>query len=120
MTRIQKAIRNTPHDKISRSAVMEAFKDADNKKMNEIRARTNEIVKDRDTADKLKAWYRQLCKRPTFHDEYLDSYNRPNVHLVDCSHTKGIQEITENELVVAKFVLSRHGTLHRSKRILWR
>ena len=100
MTRIQKAIRNTPRDKISRSAVMEAFEDADNEKMNEIRARTNEIVKDRDTADKLKAWYRQLCKRPTFHDEYLDSYNRPNVHLVDCSHTKGVQEITENGLVV--------------------
>jgi cation diffusion facilitator CzcD-associated flavoprotein CzcO len=24
-----------------------------------------------------------LCKRPCFHDEYLDVYNRPNVHLVD-------------------------------------
>jgi cation diffusion facilitator CzcD-associated flavoprotein CzcO len=36
-----------------------------------------------------------MCKRPCFHDEYLPTYNRPNVHLVD-THGKGITEITEN------------------------
>ena len=25
----------------------------------------------------LKAWYRQLCKRPCFHDEYLQAFNEP-------------------------------------------
>ena len=25
----------------------------------------------------LKPWYRQLCKRPCFHDEYLQAYNEP-------------------------------------------
>jgi cation diffusion facilitator CzcD-associated flavoprotein CzcO len=40
-------------------------------------------VQDRTTAVALTPWYRQLCKRPCFHDEYLQAYNRPNVHLVD-------------------------------------
>ncbi|MEZ5248170.1 MAG: hypothetical protein R2713_02835 [Ilumatobacteraceae bacterium] len=31
----------------------------------------------------MKPWYRQLCKRPCFHDEYLQAYNNPNTHLVD-------------------------------------
>ena len=31
------------------------------------------MVQDQKTAESLKAWYRQLCKRPTFHDEYLQS-----------------------------------------------
>ena len=32
----------------------------------------------------LKPYYRYLCKRPCFHDEYLDAYNNDNVTLVDC------------------------------------
>ncbi len=100
MTRILKSIKNTPRDKLSRDAVMKAFEDADNEKMNEIRARTNEIVHNRETADKLKAWYRQLCKRPTFHDEYLESFNRPSVTLVDCSVTKGVERINDDGLIV--------------------
>ncbi len=46
--------------------------------MEEIRARVNTVVREQDTAEKLKAWYRQLCKRPCFHDEYLDAFNSPN------------------------------------------
>ena len=53
------------------------FENADFEKMSEIRARVDAIVEDRDTADRLKAWYRQLCKRPCFHDEYLAAFNRP-------------------------------------------
>ena len=47
----------------------------------------------------MKPWYRQLCKRPCFHDEYLDAFNEPNTHLV---HTdgKGVEEITETGVVV--------------------
>ena len=56
---------------------------ADFKKMNQIRARVDAIVKDKKTAEALKPWYRQFCKRPTFNDEYLPAFNRPNVTLVD-------------------------------------
>jgi len=47
----------------------------------------------------LKPWYRQFCKRPTFNDEYLPTFNRPNVTLVDTGG-KGVERITETGLVV--------------------
>ncbi len=80
------------------NTLMEAFEDADFEKMEEIRARIDSIVEDRQTAEGLKAWYRQLCKRPCFHDEYLQAFNRPNTHLV---HTdgKGVERITEKGVV---------------------
>ncbi|HEX2591123.1 MAG TPA: hypothetical protein VHL34_06490, partial [Rhizomicrobium sp.] len=68
---------------------------ADYRKMNQVRARVDSIVKDPETAALLKPWYRQFCKRPCFHDEYLQTYNRPNVHLVD-THGKGVERMTEN------------------------
>ena len=52
-----------------------------------------------DTAEALKPWYRQFCKRPCFHDDYLPSFNRPNTHLVD-TDGKGVQQITEKGVVV--------------------
>jgi cation diffusion facilitator CzcD-associated flavoprotein CzcO len=60
-----------------------AYEASDDEKMTELRARVDNVVHDSATADALKPWYRQLCKRPCFHDEYLDVFNRPNVHLVD-------------------------------------
>jgi cyclohexanone monooxygenase len=72
---------------------------ADFKKMNQIRARVDAIVKDPKTAEALKPWYRQFCKRPTFNDDYLPTFNRPNVTLVD-TMGKGVDEITERGLVV--------------------
>ena len=51
--------------------------------MEQIRARVDAIVEDPATAAALKPWYPYGCKRPTFHDEYLPTFNRPNVHLVD-------------------------------------
>jgi cation diffusion facilitator CzcD-associated flavoprotein CzcO len=60
-----------------------AFQESDDEKMEEIRARVDAIVKDPKTAQALKPWYRQLCKRPCFHDEYLQAYNEPAAHLVD-------------------------------------
>ena len=56
---------------------------ADFQKMNQIRARVDAIVEDKATAEALKPWYRQFCKRPTFNDDYLPTFNRPNVTLVD-------------------------------------
>ncbi len=72
--------------------IQKAFEESDDEKMTEIRARVDAIVKDKDTAEKLKPWYRQLCKRPCFHDEYLQTYNRPNVHLID-TDGRGVERI---------------------------
>jgi hypothetical protein len=55
---------------------------SDFKKMNQVRARVDATVKDPKTAEALKPWYRQFCKRPTFNDDYLPTFNRPNVTLV--------------------------------------
>jgi len=71
---------------------------ADYRKMNQVRARVDAIVKDPETAAALKPWYRQFCKRPCFHDEYLDTYNRPNVTLVD-THGRGVERLTERGVV---------------------
>jgi cation diffusion facilitator CzcD-associated flavoprotein CzcO len=71
---------------------------ADFKKMESIRARIDEIVKDKDTADALKPWYNQFCKRPCFHDEYLPTFNRPNVKLVD-TKGQGVDRLTEKGVV---------------------
>jgi cation diffusion facilitator CzcD-associated flavoprotein CzcO len=76
------------------------FEIADFEKMTEIRSRVDTIVADPATADQLKAWYRQLCKRPCFHDEYLDAYNLPSVHLVDTDGA-GVERITPDGVVVA-------------------
>ena len=80
--------------------LLEAVEDADFEKMEEIRARVDAVVEDPETAQKLKAWYRQLCKRPCFHDEYLQSYNLPNVRLID-TDGKGVESITTRGVVVA-------------------
>jgi cyclohexanone monooxygenase len=71
---------------------------ADFEKMNQIRARVDTIIEDEATADALKPWYRQFCKRPCFHDEYLQTFNRPNVTLVD-TKGKGVERITEKGVV---------------------
>jgi cyclohexanone monooxygenase len=51
------------------------------------------------TPEALKPYYRQFCKRPCFHDEYLDTYNRPNVHLID-TEGRGVKRITPTGVVV--------------------
>ncbi|WP_439658720.1 flavin-containing monooxygenase [Lentzea sp. HUAS TT2] len=72
----------------------------DFRKMNEVRARVEDIVRDADTAELLKPWYRYACKRPTFSDEYLQTFNRPNVTLVDTADHGGVERVTENAIVV--------------------
>ena len=66
---------------------------------NRVRARCNDIVKDAKTAEALKHWYRPWCKRPCFNDEYLPTFNRPNVTLVDTGG-KGVERLTEQGLVI--------------------
>ncbi len=66
--------------------------------MEQIRARVDAIVKDPKTAAALKPYYPYGCKRPTFHDEYLPTFNLPNVHLVDTA-PRGVSEINERGVV---------------------
>ncbi|MET9560826.1 flavin-containing monooxygenase [Streptomyces tauricus] len=73
---------------------------ADFQKMNEIRMRVDSVVEDPATAEALKPWYRYMCKRPTFSDHYLDTFNRPNVTLVDTADHGGVERITEHAVVV--------------------
>ena len=85
--------------KLSKDQKKEVRELADLTKMEEIRNRVSTIVEDEETAEALKAYYWQFCKRPCFHDEYLQTYNLPNVHLVD-THGQGVQEITEKGVVI--------------------
>ena len=72
---------------------------ADLQKMQEIRDRVSQIVEHEATAEALKAYYWQYCKRPCFHDEYLQAFNRLNVTLVD-TRGQGVERITARGVVV--------------------
>jgi cation diffusion facilitator CzcD-associated flavoprotein CzcO len=74
---------------------LEAF---DYEVMEEHRDRIDELVADAETAERLKPYYRYICKRPLFHDEYLPSLNNPNVTLVDCP--RGVERVTERGVIV--------------------
>lgn len=75
---------------------------ADFHTMNRLRARVDEIVTDRETAEALKPWYRYMCKRPGFSDEYLQTFNRSNVTLVDTADHGGITRMTERSVFVGE------------------
>ncbi|WP_049563758.1 flavin-containing monooxygenase [Nonomuraea sp. SBT364] len=96
--RVRAKIAELPAEERSLERMLEAFEDSDFEKMAEIRARVDTIVADPETARRLKAWYRQLCKRPCFHDAYLQAYNEPGTHLVD-TDGKGVERITEAGVV---------------------
>lgn len=90
---MQKLFEQDPPDLTPRG-FERAYHDSDDEKMTEIRERVDAIVTDPATADALKPWYRQLCKRPCFHDEYLQAFNVPTVHLID-TDGKGVERIDE-------------------------
>jgi cyclohexanone monooxygenase len=71
----------------------------DYRAMERIRRRVSDTVHDPETAETLKPWYRFLCKRPCFNDDYLPAFNRPNVTLVDVSDTRGIEGMTEKGIL---------------------
>jgi len=64
-----------------------------------IHERIEATVHDKATAESLKPWYMFMCKRPCFHNDYLPTFNRPNVHLVD-THGEGVTQINEQGPVV--------------------
>jgi len=70
----------------------------DLEKMDQARARIDSIVKDPATAASLKPYYNRFCRRPTFSDEYLPTFNRPNVKLID-TEGRGLERITQNAIV---------------------
>jgi cation diffusion facilitator CzcD-associated flavoprotein CzcO len=98
--RIRSKLADLPREQMTQSALVAAYEDSDFEKMEEIRSRVDAVVRDRETAQKLKAWYRQLCKRPCFHDAYLQAFNEPSTTLVD-TDGKGVEQITEHGFVVA-------------------
>ena len=98
--RIRDKVMQLPREQRTPQGMLAAFEDADFEKMSEIRARVDALVHDADTASKLKAWYRQLCKRPCFHDAYLQAFNQPRTHLLD-TDGRGVERITERGVVVA-------------------
>lgn len=75
------------------------LEEADFEKMVQVRQRIEDIVQDKSTAEALKPWFSLFCKRPCFHDDYLPSFNRDNVTLVD-TQGRGVDAITEKGLVV--------------------
>ncbi len=93
-------VQQDPAGDVSREGIAKTMELADFQKMEQIRARVDTIVRDPGTAEALKPYYRQFCKRPCFHDEYLDTFNRPNVTLVD-TQGKGVDRVTEKGVVVA-------------------
>lgn len=68
--------------------------------MERLRGRIGTVVTDQQTADALKPWFRLNCKRPGYHDEYLKTFNRDNVALVD-TDGRGVERFTETAAVVA-------------------
>ncbi|MFW2335751.1 flavin-containing monooxygenase [Ilumatobacter sp.] len=92
--RIRDKLFESENPEFTPEAFERAYHDSDDEKMTEIRARVDQIVDDEITAERLKPWYRQLCKRPCFHDEYLQAFNNPSTHLVD-TDGRGVERIDE-------------------------
>jgi cyclohexanone monooxygenase len=67
--------------------------------MQRLRDRIDALVEDPATAEALKPWYSADCKRPCFHDGYLQVFNRSNVTLVD-TKGRGVERITADGAVV--------------------
>ena len=84
--------------RLSPAEIAEKMELADFQKMEQIRARAESEVADKETAESLKPYYRQFCKRPCFNDEYLTSFNLPGVHLID-TDGHGVERFTETGLV---------------------
>ncbi|RTE69659.1 hypothetical protein BHE90_015953 [Fusarium euwallaceae] len=82
----------------NKDAYFAQLKDEDLIRTSRVRARVDEIVKNKDYATSLKAWYHTWCKRPCFHDDYLPVFNQDNVHLID-TNGRGLEHVTENGIM---------------------
>jgi cyclohexanone monooxygenase len=84
---------------ITLEQIMALREEEDYRLMERLRRRIEGLVADKETAEALKPYYRFLCKRPCSNDEYLPTFNRANVTLVDVSESKGVERITERGVV---------------------
>jgi len=93
------AVQHPPRSKdMTLAEYMASAEELDYQIMDAHRRRIDELVGDPTTAEILKPYYRYLCKRPCFHDEYLQAFNNPNITLIDCP--AGIERINEQGPVV--------------------
>ncbi len=93
------AVHHPPRDKdMTIAEFLATAEELDYRIMETHRRRIDELVGDPAKAEILKPYYRYLCKRPCFHDEYLPAFNSPVVTLIDCP--AGIERITEKGPVV--------------------
>ncbi|HMO67497.1 MAG TPA: NAD(P)/FAD-dependent oxidoreductase, partial [Novosphingobium sp.] len=83
----------TPEEFYARREVM------DFRVMERMRRRVESLVKDPETAEKLKPWFNFMCKRPLSNDEYYPTFNRPNVSVIDVSDTQGVEALTEKGFI---------------------
>jgi cyclohexanone monooxygenase len=79
--------------------IMELREQEDYKVMERLRRRIDTLVKDKATAEALKPYYRLNCKRPCSSELYYETFNRPNVKLLDVSSTRGLERMTEQGIV---------------------
>ena len=82
----------------SMEKAIEMLVEIDFEQMQRIRSRVDELVDDPKTAESLKPYYSRYCKRPCFSDVYLQTFNRPNVTLID-TNGHGLERITETGIV---------------------
>ncbi|MGD0394595.1 MAG: NAD(P)/FAD-dependent oxidoreductase, partial [Acidimicrobiales bacterium] len=98
-TRHYAAVQHPPRTEgMTMADYLRSGEEVDYRIMDEHRRRVEELVADPATAEILKPYYRYLCKRPCFHDEYLPALNNPNVTVIDCPG--GIEKITKKGPVV--------------------
>jgi|TARA_B110000263_G_scaffold127002_1_gene110498 cyclohexanone monooxygenase len=90
--------RKSHSERLSQEELIQRQLDSNFRIMEQIRARVDAIVEDPKTAEALKPYYPYGCKRPTFHDEYLPTFNLPHVTLVDTAPL-GVSEINERGVV---------------------
>ncbi|MBW8783334.1 MAG: NAD(P)/FAD-dependent oxidoreductase [Novosphingobium sp.] len=84
---------------ISMEEFMRRREEMDFRVMERVRRRCDELIEDPATAEALKPYYRFMCKRPLSNNDYYDTFNRPNVKLIDVSLTQGLEAMTENGFI---------------------
>jgi len=91
-------IRNKFMNFVTREDINKKVEIVDFQKMEKVRARADALVNNPMTAESLKPYYRQLCKRPCFHDEYLQAFNNDNVELID-TDGQGVKELSAEGII---------------------
>lgn len=86
--------------------------------MENVRRRIDITVVEQATAEKLKPWYGLFCKRPCFHDDYLETFNSPTVHLIDTGG-KGIDRIVETGIVAGGKMIELDSIIYASGFEAW-